>query len=123
MFSSIPLKFLLILFMYVNYVWTEDDFHFPTRHKYESCVNYSSVVKIKISHRILPSPAIPEDDLPGTAKSREMTYRGLANSGLRQAGIGQIPLSHLPAPPNHGRWLTGAWQIPAYDKPGLARPR
>ena len=48
MFSSIPLKFLLILFMYVNYVWTEDDFHFATRHKYESCVKYSSVVKIKI---------------------------------------------------------------------------
>jgi hypothetical protein len=38
MFSSIPLKFLLILFMFVNYVWTEDD----------SCVKYSSVVKIKI---------------------------------------------------------------------------
>jgi hypothetical protein len=52
---------------------------------------------------MLSSPAIPEDDLPGTAKSREMTYRGLADSGLRQAGIGQIPLSHLPAPPNHGR--------------------
>jgi hypothetical protein len=36
-----------------------------------------------------------------TAKSQEMTYRGLADSGLRQAGIGH-------------------WPIPAYDKPESA---
>ncbi len=46
-----------------------------------------------------------------------MTCRGLANSGLQQAGIGQATVSHLPASPNHERWLTGAWRIPAYDKP------
>ncbi len=58
-----------------------------------------------------------------TAQSREMTYRGLANSGLWQAGIGLSPVSHLPASPNHGRWHTGAWPIPAYDKPDLACPQ
>jgi hypothetical protein len=36
---------------------------------------------------LLPSPTIPEDDL---AKSWKMTYWGLANSSLRQAGIGQV---------------------------------
>jgi hypothetical protein len=56
-------------------------------------------------------------------KSHKMTCRGLANSGLRQAGIGQASVSHLPASPNRGRWLTGAWPVPAYDKPELARPR
>ncbi len=30
---------------------------------------------------------------------------------------GQATVSHLPASPNHERWLTGAWPIPAYDKP------
>ncbi len=34
--------------------------------------------------------------LTGTAKSRKMIYRGLANSGLQQAGIGLAPVSHLP---------------------------
>ena len=29
-----------------------------------------------------------------------MTYRGLADSGLRQAGIGQAPVSHLTASTN-----------------------
>ncbi len=38
---------------------------------------------------LLPSPTIPEDDLPRMAKSRKMTYWSLANSGLRQAGIDQ----------------------------------
>ncbi len=32
-------------------------------------------VNLKISHRILPNPTIPEDDLPRMAKSRKMTYR------------------------------------------------
>ncbi len=52
-----------------------------------------------------------------------MTCRGLANSGLWQAGIGQAAVSHLPVSPNRGRWLTGAWPIPAYDKPESATPR
>ncbi len=37
---------------------------------------------LKICHCILSSPRIREDDLPRRAKSRKMTYRGLANSGL-----------------------------------------
>jgi hypothetical protein len=53
---------------------------------------------LKICHCILPSPGILEDDLPRTAKSRKMTYRGLANSGLSQA-----PVRYLPASPNQGR--------------------
>jgi hypothetical protein len=52
-----------------------------------------------------------------------MTCWGLANFSLRQAGIGQALVSHLPASPNHGRWLTGTWPIRAYDKPELARTR
>ncbi len=47
-----------------------------------------------ITHSSLPR--ISEDDLPGTAKSRKMTYWGLAHFGLRQAGISQAPVSHLP---------------------------
>jgi hypothetical protein len=58
----------------------------------------------------------------GITKSQKMTCLSLANSGLRQAGIGQAPVSHLLASPNHGRWLAWAWLIPAYDKPELARP-
>jgi hypothetical protein len=67
-------------------------------------------------------PIIPEDDLPRIAKSRKMTYRGLANSGSRQAGIGQasvifrgqvIPACHKPeflkltfrGQKNHGQLL------------------
>ncbi len=50
---------------------------------------------LKICHCILPSPGIPEDGLPRTAKSRKMTYRGLVNSGLWQAGIGLSPVSNL----------------------------
>jgi hypothetical protein len=60
---------------------------------------------------------------------RKMTYRNLANSGLQQAGI-VCPQKMLliwqddfTAPPNSVRLLTGAWPIPAYDKPELARPR
>jgi hypothetical protein len=52
-----------------------------------------------------------------------MTCRGLVNSGFRQTGIGQAAVSHLSASPNRGGLLTGAWPIPAYDKPESARPR
>jgi hypothetical protein len=38
---------------------------------------------------------ITEDDLLGSSKSRKMNYHGLASSGLRQARIGQAPVSHL----------------------------
>jgi hypothetical protein len=68
-------------------------------------------VVTKDSHRILSSPRIPEDDLPG-----------LADSGLRQAGIGQAPVSHLPRFVDAVRWLTGAWPNPACRKPESARP-
>ncbi len=51
---------------------------------------------------ILPSPTLPEDDLLRMAKSWKMTYR---------------------ESPNPGRWLTENGQIPAYDKPELARPQ
>jgi hypothetical protein len=44
---------------------------------------------------LLPSPTVLEDDLPRTTKSGKMTYRGLADSGLQQAGIGKAPVSHL----------------------------
>ncbi len=53
----------------------------------------------------------PGKSSSGATKSREMTHQGLANSCLRQAGIGQAPVSHLSASPNHGRWLTGAGQF------------
>jgi hypothetical protein len=43
---------------------------------------------------LLPSPTIPEDDLPRMAKSWKMTYQGLANSGLQEAEIDQAPVSH-----------------------------
>ncbi len=43
-------------------------------------------------------------------------------SGLRQAGICQAPLSHLPVSTNHGRWLTGAWPITACRKPEQLGP-
>jgi hypothetical protein len=64
-------------------------------------------VNLKISHRILPNPTIPEDDLPeiglipvddipGTVprmvKSRKMTCRNWPNPGLRQAGISKEDL-------------------------------
>jgi hypothetical protein len=52
-------------------------------------------VHLKICHRILPSPRILENDLPETAKSRNMIYMGLADSGLSYSGIGQAPISHL----------------------------
>jgi hypothetical protein len=48
--------------------------------------------------QLLHGPTIPEDDLPKTANSQKMTYRyrGLANSGLQQAGIGKAPVNHFP---------------------------
>jgi hypothetical protein len=45
---------------------------------------------------LLPSPTIPEDDLPITVKSQKMTYQGLANSGLQHAGISKAQVNHLP---------------------------
>jgi hypothetical protein len=39
-------------------------------------------VNLKISHRILPNPTIPGDDLPRMAKSRKMTYRDWPKSWL-----------------------------------------
>jgi hypothetical protein len=45
--------------------------------------------------RLTENGAIAEDDLPRTVKSRKMTYRGLADSGFRQAGIDQAPVSHF----------------------------
>jgi hypothetical protein len=44
-------------------------------------------VNLKIIHRILSNPTIPEDDLPRMTKSRKMTYRVWPNPGLEQAGI------------------------------------
>ena len=52
----------------------------------------------------------PEDDLPESGRFRLTTIRN------RQA-----PVSHLTASTNRGRWLTGAWPVPAYDKPELGR--
>jgi hypothetical protein len=51
-----------------------------------------------------------------------MTFRGLANSGLFQTGIGQAPVSHLPWFGDAGRWLAGACPIPAGRKQKLTRP-
>ncbi len=54
-------------------------------------------VNLKISHRILLNPTIPEnglipeDDLLRMAISRKMTYRDWPNLSLKQAGIGKIP--------------------------------
>ncbi len=54
-------------------------------------------VNLKISHRILLNPTIPEnglipeDDLLRMAISRKMTYRDWPNPSLKQAGIGKIP--------------------------------
>ncbi len=75
-----------------------------------------------------------QSHFPWFFSPREMTYRNLANSGLRQAGITRPRKMTLcswlhqtgfsdSAPPNHGRWLTGAWPIPAYDKTESARFR
>ncbi len=63
----------------------------------------------------------PGKSSSGVTKSRKMTCQGFADSGLQQAGIGHAPVSYLPASPNHGRWLTGAWRILACDKPESAR--
>ncbi len=38
----------------------------------------------------------PGKSSSGVTKSRKMTYQGLANSGLWQAGISMAPESHLP---------------------------
>jgi hypothetical protein len=51
----------------------------------------------------------PESHLIGFCKSYKMASA--------------IPACHLQASPNHRRWHAGAWPIPAYDKPELARPR
>jgi hypothetical protein len=53
-------------------------------------------VNLKISHCILSSPTISENDLPRMAESRWMTYREWTNPGLRQAGISQALEHQLP---------------------------
>jgi hypothetical protein len=60
--------------------------------------------------------------LSSITKSRKMTSLGLADSSLSQAGIRQDPVSHLPWFGVAGRWLTGAWPIPACRKPESAKP-
>jgi hypothetical protein len=42
----------------------------------------SQQVHLKIIHRILPNPTIPEDDLPRMAKPRKKTFQDWPNSGL-----------------------------------------
>jgi hypothetical protein len=42
---------------------------------------------LKISHRILPSPTILEDDLPTMAKYQKKTYREWPNPSFTQARI------------------------------------
>ena len=49
-----------------------------------------------------------QSQFPRFFSPRKMTYRNLANSGFRQAGIGQAPVSHLPRFVDAVRWLTGA---------------
>jgi hypothetical protein len=44
-------------------------------------------VNLKISHHILPSSTMPEDDLPRMAKSQKTSYRVWPNPGLQQARI------------------------------------
>ncbi len=44
---------------------------------------------------LLPSPTILEDDLLRMAKSRKMTFQGLASFDIWQAEIGQALVSHL----------------------------
>ncbi len=44
---------------------------------------------------LLLSPTIPENDLPRTAESQKMTYWGLANSNLQQAGRGKATISNV----------------------------
>jgi hypothetical protein len=61
-----------------------------------TCFFLSRQVNLKFSHCILPSPTIPEDDLPRMAKSRKMKYQERQNTGLRQAGVGQAPEHQLP---------------------------
>jgi len=46
----------------------------------------------------------------GVTKSRKMTCWGLANSGLRQARIGQAPVSHLPG-------VTKSWKMTYRTRP------
>jgi hypothetical protein len=49
-------------------------------------------VNLKNSLRILPYPTVPEDDLPGIAKSQKMTYEDWPNRSLRKAGISKEDL-------------------------------
>jgi hypothetical protein len=41
-------------------------------------------VNLKISLCILPYPTVPEDGLPGIAKSQKMTYQDWPNRSLRK---------------------------------------
>ncbi len=72
---------------------------------------------------------VPSKLSSGITKSRKMTYRGLANSGLWQAGIGLSPVSHL-AKSAKRIWgsqlpkvIFRGQAIPDCRKPELVRPQ
>ncbi len=56
---------------------------------------------------LLLSPTIPEYDLQRTAESQKVTYWGLANSNLQQAGIGKATISNV-------LWFDGARKSTCY---------
>ncbi len=74
-----------------------------------SCISYKMT---NDSHRILSSPRIPEDDLPGPGRFWLTTSRNRTG-----------PDKSSPAICDAIRWLTGAWLIPACRKPESARFR
>ncbi len=69
----------------------------------------------------------PGKSSSGVTKSRKMTYRGLANSGLWQARIGLSPVSHLAKSEKMIWWnqlpkvIFRGQAIPACLKPALVR--
>ena len=72
------------------------------------------------------NPPGPGKSSSGVTKSRKMTYRGLANSGLWQAGIGLSPVSHLAKSDDLMIWwnqlskvIFQGHAIPACPKPEL----
>ncbi len=64
-----------------------------------------------------------QSHFPRFFSPRKMTYRDLADSGLRQAGIACPRKLHQILFADLARWLTGDKPIPACRKPELARPR
>ncbi len=68
-------------------------------------------VNLNISHRSLPSPTIPEDDLLRLAYFQKTTFR-------------EWPIRKMTYQewPNPWRWLTQVGQIPVYDNQELVRP-